>query len=83
MRSPRDLQPKYPARLKSAATSITPHVNMNTDHGIPRLLPGPGDNAVASRKKTQVMTDEIFVKRILEPGLGVFESAISVKHPND
>jgi hypothetical protein len=66
-----------------AETNITPHVQKNTGHGIPRLLPIPGNNAIAGRKKTQATTAAAFVERRLRYECDVSKVAIRAMPPND
>jgi hypothetical protein len=70
MRSPREQHEKYPIKAIAEANSITPQVQKNTSHSMPRLLPGPGIKAVAGKKKTHATTVAVFVMRRLGCRLG-------------
>jgi hypothetical protein len=71
IRSPRSLQVMYPRRLNKAKADIAPQVHQNTGQGIPRLLPGPGDNPTARRKRTHAIFVEARVKHRLREERGV------------
>ncbi len=65
MRSPLERHEKYPINPITEANSITPQVQKNPSHGMPRLLPGPGIKAVAGKKNTHATTVAVFVMRRL------------------
>ena len=66
-----------------AASNMTPHVQKNTGHGIPRLLPGNGDSPTAGRKNTQAIPVAVLVMRRLRWEPDACEVSICTKPPND